>query len=56
MDKEELIAMLEAKINSLVTLKGSLERLNELQQAQEVEIEINQTKALLNEQLSPPSE
>jgi hypothetical protein len=56
MDKEELIAMLEAKINSLVTLKGSLERLNELQRAQEVEIEINDTQALLNEQLLPPSE
>jgi hypothetical protein len=56
MDKEELIAMLEAKINSLVTLKGSLERLNELQRAQEVEIEINDTQALLNEQLLPPNE
>jgi hypothetical protein len=56
MDKEELIAMLEAKINSLVTLKGSLEKLNELEQAEKVQIEINETQALLNEQRSPPSE
>jgi len=56
MDKEELIAMLEAKINSLVTLKGSLEKLNELDQAEKVQIEINETQALLNEQRSPPSE
>ena len=51
MDKEDLIAMLEAKINSLVTLK-----LNELEQAEKVQIEINETQALLNEQLLPPSE
>ena len=56
MDKEDLIAMLEAKINSLVTLKGSLEKLNELEQAEKVEIELNETQALLNEQRSPPSE
>ena len=56
MDKEELIAMLEAKIDSLGALKSSLERLNELQRAQEVQIEINETQALLNEQLLPPSE
>jgi hypothetical protein len=56
MDKEELIAMLEAKINSLVTLKGSLEKLKELEQAEKVQIEINETQALLNEQRSPPSE
>jgi hypothetical protein len=56
MDKPELIAMLRAKINSLGTLKRSLERLNELEQAEKVQIEINETQALLNEQLSPPIE
>ena len=56
MDKPELIAMLRAKINSLATLKRSLERLNELEQAQKVQIEINETQALLNEQLPPPTE
>ena len=56
MDKPKLIAMLQAKINSLGMLKRSLERLNELERAAEVEIEINTTQAFLNEQLSPPSD
>ena len=56
MDKPKLIAMLQAKINSLGTLKRSLERLNESEQAEKVQIEINETQALLNEQLPPPSE
>jgi hypothetical protein len=56
MDKPELMAMLRAKINSLGTLKQSFERLNELEEAEKVQIEINKTQALLNEQLPPPSE
>jgi hypothetical protein len=56
MNKSKLIAMLQAKINSLTVLKRSLERLNELEKAEEVEIEITTTQAFLNEQLSPPSD
>jgi hypothetical protein len=56
MNKSKLIAMLQAKINSLATLKASLERLNELEKAEEVEIEITNTQAFLNEQLLPPND
>lgn len=49
MDKEELIKLLEAKINSLTTLKASVERMNDLQRAVEIQIEIDETQATLND-------
>lgn len=52
MNKDELIQMLQAKINNLHTLKASLERLNELQRAAETQIEIDETQATLNDLLA----
>lgn len=49
MKKEELIRLLEAKIASLRTLKASVERLNDLQRAAEIQIEIDDTQATLND-------
>ena len=49
MKKDELIRLLEAKISSLKNLKASVERLGELQRAAEIQIEIDDTQATLND-------
>lgn len=49
MKKEDLIQLLEAKITSLKTLKTSVERLGDLQRAAEIQIEIDDTQATLND-------
>ena len=49
MKKEDLIRLLEAKIASLKTLKVSVERLGDLQRAAEIQIEIDDTQATLND-------
>jgi hypothetical protein len=49
MKKEDLIQLLKAKITSLQTLKSSVERLGDLQRAVEIQIEIDDTQATLND-------